>query len=233
MSESISSRAEDEAPGSPAAKAVVGHILGAITDVQRRALNLIAEGQSISEIAATVGVNRGTIHRWIRADPYFRAAYNAWQLEQRDACQAALLKCARDAVKRIERMVNIDEHVALKVVKELGLFRTSQALHTDPDRVAREIETEKIEDEALLEQRRTGGLLPVRRSSKAQAERTAVAAPAAPVSQPTADLPQPAPSPTASAPPSALSNPDDAAQAQARQRVARQRELDRVATTIG
>ena len=150
-------RSGEEAGGASATRQVIRRIVDALTDTQRRALALMAEGKSIGEAAQAVGVNRGTVYRWLKADPHFRAAYNAWQLEQRESRRAALLRCAEQAVAKIVRMVDIDDRVALKVVKELGLFARPEPLDMDPDRVQREIDIEQWETEARLEQRQARG----------------------------------------------------------------------------
>ena len=61
---------------------------------QRLALGLMTIGKPIREAAEMAGVNRGTVYRWIKSDPQFRAAYNAWQLEQRESCRVRLLSGA-------------------------------------------------------------------------------------------------------------------------------------------
>jgi hypothetical protein len=120
---------------------------------QERALLLLAEGKSIPKVAETVGVHRATVYRWITADPCFRAAYNAWQLEQRESFRAVLLNSAEKAVERVATMVDHDHQFAWKVAKELGMLRSPENLYTDPRQVEREIEIERLEEEARLEQR--------------------------------------------------------------------------------
>jgi AcrR family transcriptional regulator len=217
----VGEAARGDSADAGAAKAVVGGIVDALCERQRRALLLLTEGKPIGEIAEAVGVNRTTVYRWIRADPHFRAAYNAWQLEQRESCRAALLRSAQGAVAKIVRMIDIDSAVALRVAKELGLFQPSQGLQTDPQRVQREIEVEQLEVEAQLEQRATGGLLRSRatRSRTSQEAAAAVTGPLAP-SLPEASAP--AAAPVAAAP-----------QEINRQRMLHKQEQDRAATTIG
>ena len=72
-----------------------------LTAEQQGALGMITQGISIREAGEQLGIHRATIYRWLKANPYFRAAYNAWQLEQQESCRAALLKAAEEAVVRV------------------------------------------------------------------------------------------------------------------------------------
>jgi AcrR family transcriptional regulator len=126
---------------------------------QQQALVLIGEGKPIQAVAKEVGVNRGTIYRWMKSDAYFRAAYNAWQVEQWESCRAALLKCGQKAVAKILDVVDHDRDIAWKVVRELGLFKGSHQMQTDPRRVRQEIEIEELEEDARLEQRKPREIL--------------------------------------------------------------------------
>jgi transposase-like protein len=121
---------------------------------------MIVDGKPFGEAAKEVGVNRTTLYRWMRLDPQFRAAYNVWQMEQREGCRAALLKCGQEAVAKISKVVSIDQDTAWKVTKEMGLFRDAPELPTDPAKVLREIEIEQIEEEDSLEQRHAGSAMP-------------------------------------------------------------------------
>ncbi|HSU66257.1 MAG TPA: helix-turn-helix domain-containing protein [Tepidisphaeraceae bacterium] len=131
----------------------LGRLVEGLPDEQQRALALLSEGRPIRETAQTVGINRGTLYRWIKADPRFRAAYNLWQLEQRESCRAGLLKCAESAVARVAMMVHSDQHLAFKVLKEMGLFRAGAKLKTEAEQVGRQIEIEELEEQTRLSAR--------------------------------------------------------------------------------
>jgi hypothetical protein len=126
-------------------------IVEGLPEKQQRALMLIAEGQPIREAAKTAGINRGTLYRWIKSDPHFRAAYNGWQMEQRESCRAGLLKVAETAVAKLVRSVDLDGHLAFKVVKELGLFGGATPLRLDPRQIEQEVEVESIESDNQLD----------------------------------------------------------------------------------
>jgi hypothetical protein len=48
----------------------------ALSGPQLTAMEGILSGQSITAAAEAAGVDRGTVHRWLRDDPDFRAAYH-------------------------------------------------------------------------------------------------------------------------------------------------------------
>lgn len=122
-----------------------------LSDEQQRALGLITQGTSIADAGQQLGIHRGTIYRWLKADPYFRAAYNAWQLEQQESCRAALLKAAEKAVARVIEAIPIDQNLAWRVIKELGILsRPGNPLPVDPARVEMEIALEGHEEETWL-----------------------------------------------------------------------------------
>ena len=52
-----------------------------ISAEQEQAIGLLGAGKSVAEAAEVMGVSRGTVHRWLREDAEFVAAYNAWRRE--------------------------------------------------------------------------------------------------------------------------------------------------------
>lgn len=155
----------EQAGGAGAAKQVVRRLVDALSDRQQRALALISDGKSIREVGETIGIDRGTVYRWIRTDAHFRAAYNAWQLEQRESCRSALLKCAEQAVARIVQSVKHDPALAWKLVKEMGLLSKVQPIHTDPKQVEREIAIEQEEAENRLAEQESDPLESARQTA--------------------------------------------------------------------
>jgi len=122
-----------------------------LSDEQQRALGLLTEGIPIRDVGQQLGIHRGTIYRWLKADPYFRAAYNAWQLEQQESCRAALVKAAEKAVRRVIEAMTVDQNLAWRVIKELGIVsRPGKPLLVKPSRVEMEIALEDHEQESVL-----------------------------------------------------------------------------------
>ena len=132
----------------------------ALSEAQVRALEMLMAGQTIAAAAAAANVDRGTVYRWIKFSPLFRAAYNAWQQEQRESCQAKLLECAQKAVDRVVTMVTLDHKLAFSVIKELGIFGPTRLAAIEPHDAGREIEIEQMEYERMLAQRQSRHQLP-------------------------------------------------------------------------
>jgi hypothetical protein len=123
---------------------------GSLSDEQQRALGLVTQGVSIREAGKQLGMHRGTIYRWLKTDPHFRAAYNAWQLEQQESCRAALMKAAEEAVTKVIENLRYDPRLAWQVIKELGIVSRAKPLAVDPTRVEMEIALEDHEEESVL-----------------------------------------------------------------------------------
>lgn len=136
--------------GAMPGRRLVRRLGGSLSEEQQRALGLVTQGVSIREVGKQLGMHRGTIYRWLKTDPHFRAAYNAWQLEQQESCRAALMKAAEDAVKRVIGAIHVDHKLAWQVIKELGILSRHRPLTTDPSRVEMEIALEDHEEESVL-----------------------------------------------------------------------------------
>src|SRR5258706_16120705 len=61
---------------------------------QGKAMELISAGAGLREAAEGAGVSRMTLHRWMREDPAFVAAWNAWRAHARRAAASRLLGIA-------------------------------------------------------------------------------------------------------------------------------------------
>ena len=158
-------KSETSASPASAAKWELSEYVRQLSVPQHKALSLLAQGITIREAAKQIGIARQTLYRWVQSEPRFRAAYNAWQEEQRESCRGGLLKCAEKAVARVATMVEHDHRLAFQVLKELGLFKPAQgSQHTNPEFVEHEIQIKDLRDEYrlrrlhLLELLKKGGL---------------------------------------------------------------------------
>jgi hypothetical protein len=89
---------------------------------QRAALAALASGKTILDAAASAGIARWTLHRWLRDDPDFRAAFNAWRHELIDSTRARLLRTAEAAAAVVHRQITQgDGKLALALLDRLGL----------------------------------------------------------------------------------------------------------------
>jgi AcrR family transcriptional regulator len=105
---------------------------------QQTALAALRGGSGFPDAAQAAGVSRATVYRWVRSDPQFRAAYNEWQQAQAESARARLLGLADKAVDVVEKALGrLDQHVAVRMLKDLGALRRPGRGATDPEAVAR------------------------------------------------------------------------------------------------
>lgn len=125
-----------------------------LSPAQRSAITQLARGRSIKAAADAVGIHRGTLHRWLREDPAFRAAFHAWQAEALDSLGTQLLSLGAPSVRTYRRAINKgDVRAAGQVLKGLGLFTPPRPGPQDPAECRRVAELEQTQrDSALTEQ---------------------------------------------------------------------------------
>jgi hypothetical protein len=117
---------------------------------QCRALENLMNGQTISDAARAAGVGRTTIHRWMRDDAEFQAAYNAWQNDTAAAARSSIMALTEPAVRAIAAALEGgDSKTALTVLKSLGLLVPQAPAPTDPDQVRKDRKIEKKRAEML------------------------------------------------------------------------------------
>jgi len=94
-----------------------------LTRQQERVLERLLVGDTVTAAANAVKVDRTTVHRWLRDDLTFRAAYNQRRHELQAAYRARLLAMVGTAVDAVDQaLANGDARTALKVLKDLGLL---------------------------------------------------------------------------------------------------------------
>jgi hypothetical protein len=127
-----------------------------LTGPQRAALALLVSGKTIRYCAESAGVHRNTVANWIRRDPVFRAAYNAWRREVCDSARTRVLCMAEAAARVVAEAIHCsDAKIALAVLRDLGLTRPeSGSRPTHPFHVHEQlIEAAEKRDQAILRQR--------------------------------------------------------------------------------
>lgn len=68
-------------------------------------------------------MDRSTVHRWLREDLAFQAAYNQRRHELQQACSTRLLSLADHAIATVEQAItNGDVRASLKLLDGLGLL---------------------------------------------------------------------------------------------------------------
>ncbi len=78
-----------------------------LTGLQLQAIELLLRGETVTAVAATIGVSRETVHRWLKDDLVFVAAINAGKAELQQAATARLIgvwaKAADNVAQAVER----------------------------------------------------------------------------------------------------------------------------------
>ena len=95
----------------------------ALTPSQEKALSALLAGKSVTDAAAAAEVDRTTVHRWLKDDFGFRAAFNRERRRLREAMQSRLMTLAEKAAECVERsLADGDDKIALALLKGLGLL---------------------------------------------------------------------------------------------------------------
>src|SRR3954470_11486988 len=114
---------------------------GGLTPAQEGAVAALLAGKTVTEAAAAAGADRTTVHRWLKDDFAFLAAYNRGRREMREALQGRLMALADKAVGAVESAVAAgDGKAALALLKGLGLLpgRATGIGSDDPEELASE-----------------------------------------------------------------------------------------------
>jgi hypothetical protein len=113
-----------------------------LTPNQLKAIEALMRGASISGAAAAAGVDRTTVHRWLRDDVEFLAAYNAARRDLADGIQGELRGLAGDAVRTIRKVMRSPKSpaavrlkAALTVLETMGGMVTESIGPTDADAI--------------------------------------------------------------------------------------------------
>lgn len=134
VSQSLPARVPVETPAAQMAQAAAEELGG----VQRRVMSLLAAGNSVAKAAQLGQISRGTVYRWLREDPAFRAVYNAWQRELVQSARGRLLALADDAIDAIhDAIIGGNVAASLTVARSMGLLERPRIGPDDPARVAR------------------------------------------------------------------------------------------------
>ena len=91
-------------------------------DERDAAVSALLDGRNTADAADAAGMDRPTLHDWMRDDADFIAALNGGRRRLRDAADTRLLALAGKAMDCLERAVEDgDARAALAVLKGLGL----------------------------------------------------------------------------------------------------------------
>lgn len=90
---------------------------------QLQALDALLKGETVSKAAGDAGVDRSTVHRWLREDYHFLAEFNRGRRELQQALLTRLLRLAEDATASVEKAVKAgDARSSVALLRGLGLL---------------------------------------------------------------------------------------------------------------
>lgn len=103
-----------------------------LTTAQRTAIMKLTSGHTRVDAATAAGVTRLTLYRWLKHDPAFQCAYNAWQKDLITTAQGQLLAATRDAMGTVINAIRKgDARLAWKLLESQGLTTAPKAGPTD------------------------------------------------------------------------------------------------------
>ena len=123
-----------------------------VSPTQMRVLSALATGTTISAAAEAASVDRTTVHRWLREDACFQAAWNRLRLEMRREVAARLDHLAEAALNTVQGAMEAgDARIALAVLKGVGVLggRRPAIGPDDPEVVEEEADLAQAETEAV------------------------------------------------------------------------------------
>jgi hypothetical protein len=107
-------------------------------------------GNTLSASASAAGVTRWTLHHWLRHDPRFQSAYNAWQLDAITRVRTKLLGMADAAADSVAKALPSDPRLAFSMLKALGTLDRTTPGSTNPEEVEQVMELERQKAEEKL-----------------------------------------------------------------------------------
>ena len=111
----------------------------ALSPSQRTAIEMLTSGHTAIDSAKAAGVNRVTLHRWLKSDATFQAAYNAWQQDALATARGRMLALTDAAVTAVAKaMSRGDGRLALRLLEKLGAAERATPGATDVEEVKRE-----------------------------------------------------------------------------------------------
>ena len=92
-----------------------------ISEVQHKALAVLASGAGPTAAARAAGVDFSTVYRWRKEDPAFIAALNAWRNHAQESARDRVLAMAGQAMETVlAAMQKGDARTAMAILKGLG-----------------------------------------------------------------------------------------------------------------
>jgi hypothetical protein len=122
-----------------------------LSEQQIRALLSLQSSRNFTLAAKHAGVTRKTVHHWMKFDPHFQAAYNAWKLEGVASGRARIYGTIDGAVDTLTFAAeNGDVRAAETVLKATGVLGDQQVGATSSRAAMQEIELRERQQAAEL-----------------------------------------------------------------------------------
>ena len=100
---------------------------GGLTAMQSEVMSALLSGETIKAAAELAGVDRSTVHRWLRDDWHFQAARNRGIAAIQGATITGLQALAQSALEVVQKSIlDGDQQTAINVLKGLGLLSGQQ-----------------------------------------------------------------------------------------------------------
>ena len=109
-----------------------------ITPQQWKAIELLAAGTPVCEVAGQIEVHRSTLWRWRTEDVEFQKRYRLTLMDQRAAYQQCRVELIRRAVETLMNRLETGEDggLALRFLEKAGVF-TPPEVDPEPDLIPR------------------------------------------------------------------------------------------------
>ena len=99
------------------------HATEPLSSRQLKVLELLVTGESITQAAAKAGSSRETVHRWLKTDYAFQAAFNGMRRELQESVSAQILATSRRAAETVDKAVaDGDLRASLQVLRGTGML---------------------------------------------------------------------------------------------------------------
>ncbi len=115
---------------------------------QVKALELLLKGRPVKEIAKKVRVHRVTLHKWMKRNAAFAAAYNQWHEHMQDSVQSRLMMMGEKAADALEKALESgDGRLAMRYFEKMGFAKEREIgpMNVEEVRQQRELEKKKKE----------------------------------------------------------------------------------------
>jgi hypothetical protein len=121
MSQVESGQALATTPAEPGTE--LSTLLQGLSTPQQLALTALVEGKSYVDAATHAGVSRTTLWGWLKTQPKFAEAYEAWQEELREFVRGRLLAATDNAATVLTQAISGgDARLAVRLLHDLGVL---------------------------------------------------------------------------------------------------------------